>query len=108
MIKTTFKLGGEVIEVIVDKTNLMFADAATGTITTIEGLKLSRPGVLKEHPDLEGDDEWKKKAMERLKEHIKKLQGEAKKTDYIIQELTKFGYEGLFKQRAGFRPEKIR
>lgn len=107
MIKCTFKLGGEVIEVVVDQNNIMFCDVATNSITTIEGLKLSRLGVIKEHPDLEDNSAWKKIAIQRLKEHIKNMQTERKKAEYVIQELIKFGYEPLYLQRGGHRPEKI-
>ena len=108
MLKITFKLGGEIIDVVIDLNNVMFCDVSTNSITTIEGLKLDMAGVLKEHPDLEGDDEWRKKAINRLKEHFKKMEKEKEKADYIIRELTKFGYEGLMIQRAGHRPEKIK
>ena len=108
MNKITFELGGDMIEVIVDGNNLMFCDAATGTMTTIEGLKLNRSGVMKEHPDLEDNGDWRKVAMVRFKDHVKEIRTEKGKSDYVIEELIKFGYKGLFSQRAGFRPQKIR
>lgn len=107
MIIGVFQLGGEVIEVIVDKNNIMFRDASSGTTTTIHGLKLDKSGVIREHPDLKGDDEWKKKAIERLKEHIKKFKTEIQKINYIKDELEKFGYTPMYFQRAGHRPKKF-
>lgn len=107
MIKLTLKLGSELIEVIVNGNELLFYDIGTRTFTTIEGLKFSKAGVLKEFPELENNPDWKKIALERLKEHIKSLQTERDKIDYCMKELIKFGYTALFIQRAGFRPEKI-
>lgn len=107
MIIGTFSIGGDVVETIVDSNNIMFRDAGSGTTTTIHGLKLDKPGVIREHPDLKDDEEWKKKAIERLKEHIKKLKTEMQKINYINDELEKFGYTPLFFQRAGHRPKKF-
>jgi hypothetical protein len=107
MIKATFRLGGEHTEAIIDGNNLMFSDT-TGTITTIEGLKLSMGGVIKEFPDLENDKEWRRKALDRFKEHYKKMKGENEKLNYVKGELEKHGYIPLFKQRAGFRPQKFK
>ena len=41
--------------VIIDKDNTMFRDTSSMTTTTIHGLKLSKEGVIKEHPDLKDD-----------------------------------------------------
>lgn len=106
--KITFRLGGDNIEVIIEGNNLLFSDISTGTITTIEGLKISKVGVVKEFPDLKNDLEWKKKALDRFKENIKSMKSSQQKIDYIIYELNKYGYEPLFSQRAGHRPKKIR
>ena len=106
-IKLTLKLGGEIINVIIDGNVLMFVDS-NGTLTTLEGLKISKGGVIKEHPDLEENPEWRKIAIERLKEHMKNLETEERKVEYVKNELVKFGYYPLYKQRAGFRPEKFK
>ena len=103
----TFQLGGDQIEAIIDKDNIMFRDTSSGTTTTIHGLRISHAGTIKEHPDLIDNKDWKQIALERLKEHIKKLETEAKKLDYIKYELSKHGYTPLFKQRAGFRVQKF-
>lgn len=107
MIIAAFELGPDVIEVIVDSNNIMFRDASSGTTTTIHGLKLDKPGVIREHPDLKDDDEWKKKAIERLKEHIKKYKTEIQKVNYVKDELEKFGYTPKYFQRAGHRPKQF-
>lgn len=105
MIKGTMSFAGEASNIIVDGNNLMFNDTS-GKITTIEGLRIDRSGVIKEFPDLENDDEWRKKAIERLKEHMRKIETEKEKLDYVKSELEKFGWVALFKQQAGFRPVK--
>lgn len=107
MILGTFSIGSEMIEVIIDGGNTMFRDAGSGTTTTIHGLRLNKAGVIKEHPDLKDDEEWKVKAIDRLKEHIKKLKTEDKKINYVKDELIKHGYTPMFKQRAGHRPQKF-
>ena len=107
MIVASFMLGGDIVETIVDANNIMFRDAGSGTTTTIHGLKLDKQGVVREHPDLKDDEDWKKKAIERLKEHIKKYKTEIQKINYIRDELEKFGYTPLYSQRAGFRPKKF-
>ena len=107
MIQGTFQLGGDQISVIVDGNNVMFCDTSSGTTTTIHGLRLSKGGVIKEHPDLKDDENWKKKAIGRLKNHIKTFKTEDSKINYIRDELEKHGYKGLFKQRAGHRPKKF-
>lgn len=107
MIKGFFNIAGDMIIVEVDNNILSFWDSNTQQASTIEGLKLNRAGVVKEHPDLENDDEWRKKAIQRLKEHMKKFDTEDEKMDYVKKELTKHGYEPKFKQRAGWRPTKF-
>ena len=106
MITGKFRLGGDLIDVVVDENNILYGDSG-GTITSIGGLKLSKAGVIREHPDLKDDDEWRKKAIERLKEHTGKMKTETEKLNYIKKELEKYGYEAQFKQRAGFRPQKF-
>lgn len=106
MIKATFRIGGEVTEVIVDWNNIMFHDTHSQMTTSIEGLRFSKAGVLKEHPDLKDNIDWKKIAAERLKEHIKKMNNEVEKINYVKKELVKHGYKPLYYQRGGFRPKK--
>lgn len=105
MIQAQFRIGGDIIVAIVDGNNVMFGDA-DGQMTTIEGLKLSKGGVIKEFPDLENNDEWRKIVIERFKEKIKTFTSEIDKINYIKEDLIKFGYEPLFYQQAGHRPKK--
>ena len=106
-IKGSFRIASEIIEVIINGNDIMFLDE-NNTITTMDGLKISKEGTLKEFPDLKNNEEWKKLALERLKEHLKKLENNKKKLEYIKEELTKFGYEALFYQEAGHRPKKFK
>ena len=106
MIKSTFRLGGENQEVIVRGNELLFFDISSGVMTTLDGLRLSKSGSLKEFPDLKNDDEWKKKTIKRLKEKMKSFNMETEKMEYVKGELEKFGYKSLFYQRGGFRPKK--
>lgn len=106
-IRSTYRLGGEILNVLVDGTNLMFLDS-NGVVTTIEGVRISKGGVLKEFPDLEGNEDWRKIAIERLKEKVKELQTELERTIYVKDEFVKFGYEAMFYQVAGWRPKRFK
>jgi len=106
MIKGTFRFGGEIIEVVIDNNNLLFHDTHSQMTTTVDGLRLSKAGVIKEFPDLKDNKEWKKIAVKRLKEHVKKITGEINKLNYVKGELNKHGYEPLYYQRGGHRPKK--
>ncbi len=107
MINATFKLAGDIISVKVEGNNLGFFDEGSGQLTTLEGLRFSKAGVLKEFPDLKDDSDWKIKAIDRLKEHMKNKKTEMEKMLYVKGELNKFGYETLYYQRAGHRPKKF-
>lgn len=107
LMKGTFQFGSDIIEAVFDGNSLMFMDVSTGMITTPEGLRISKDGVMKEFPDLEKNEDWKKEAIKRLKDHIKTFPTLDKKLDYVKDELIKYGYTPLFKQKAGFRPKKF-
>lgn len=107
MIKATLKFASELVEVVWSEQGLMFFDVSSGQITTIEGLRLDKSGVIKEFPDLKDDDEWRKKAIERFKIKIKSFNTEMEIIKYCIEELKKFGWQPLTLQRGGFRPQKI-
>jgi hypothetical protein len=108
MIKITLKFGGDVFEAIIRGNELFFSDVSSGVITTIEGLRLSKAGVLKEFPDLKDDRDWRLKAIQRFKEKIKTIPTEDKTIEYVKEELIKFGWTPLIKQRAGWRPIKYK
>lgn len=106
MILGTFKLASEIQEVIVRGTELLFHQQ--GLVTSVEGLKLSKKGVEKEFPDLMGKEDWRKEAINRLKEHIKNMKTEEERMNYVKEELIKQGYTALFWQKAGWRPTKFK
>jgi hypothetical protein len=100
----TFSLANQITEIIVRGNELLFHEG--GMITSVDGIRFSKAGVLKEFPDLKDNEDWKKQAIIRLKEHIKKMNSEMEAMNYVKDELTKQGYTPLFMQRAGFRPAK--
>ena len=108
MLKLTLQFGGDNSEIIIRGNELLFFDIGSGMLTTIEGLKLSKSGCIKEFPDLKDDEEWKRKSIQRLKENMNKFNTEMEKMNYVKEELTKQGYEALFYQRGGFRPQKFK
>lgn len=108
MIKAQFRLAGDIVDVIVRGNELLFMDVGTGMITPITGLRFSKAGVLKEHPDLKDNPDWKKITIDRLKDHMNKLEREFDKLAYVRDELNKFGYTALHYQRAGHRPQKFK
>lgn len=108
MIRATFRLASEILNVVIKGNDIILLDS-NNTMTTLDGLKFSYEGVIKEFPDLKDKDEWRKEALGRLKEHIKTFKTEKEKLYYIKDELTNFcGYEALYIQKAGFRPERFK
>ena len=108
MIGLIFQLGPEIIEVRVDNNNVQFRNnQSNGMFTTIEGLKLNKVGVIREFPDLKDNDDWQNIARERFKEKIKSMNTEMERENYIVADLKKYGYVPKYRQRQGFRVEKI-
>jgi len=107
-----FELAGDVVIVKIVGFNVTFATSQVELTQfyPIEALRLSKTGMLREHPDLKGMSEWdmKLETIKRLKEHIKKLKTEDKIKDYIIEELSKQGYSIKMIKRKGFRPQKVK
>lgn len=98
----TFEFGNEVIIVRIKGHNVLFSTSQTNfqNFYPIEGLKLSKDGILKEHPDLKNlsDDEIRKEGIRRFKKKIVDLGGENEIKDYIVNELSSIGYS-LLKRR---------
>ena len=108
MIDLLFSFGHDVVLVRIDNHNLQFANTSQGAqMSTIDGLKLSKQGVEVEFHDLVGDDNWRDKAINRFKEKIKTMQSEQEITEYVINDLKKYGYKPMYKQKIGFRREKL-
>jgi len=109
MITLLFGFGNDKILISVNENQVYFSSTAYGTQKApIEGLNISKEGVVKEFPDLEGDVEWRVKAIQRFKEKISSFKTEKEKAEYIIEDLRKFGYIPEQIQKEGFRPEKIK
>jgi len=109
LIGLIFQLGPEIVEVRVDNNNILFRNNATnGMFATIDNIKLNKVGVIKEHPDLKDNEAWKNIAIQRFKEKINNMKTEMERADYIIEDLKKFGYKPLYRQRKGFRVERLK
>lgn len=108
MIGLIFYYGQEIIYIRVDGHNVNFSNSTFGAVeTSIDGLKLNKSGVLKEHPDLKDRDDWKEEAIKRFKDLINVMKTEESIAEYLIQDLKKYGYVPKWKQKAGFRRIKI-
>lgn len=108
MIGIIFGFGSETLEVRVMGNDVYFRTSQFMQFTTIDGLKLSKVGVIKEFPDLKGNDDWNKIAISRFKEKIKKMNNEKEAAEYLIEDLRKYGYKPLYMQKKGFRPQKLK
>lgn len=105
MIDILFNFGPEVILVKIESASVYLGSTKYGAqVSTIEGLQLSKVGVIKEHPDLKDNPRWKEEAIKRFKEHVKNLPDEKARANYIIEDLKKFGYIPKKMQVKGFRP----
>jgi len=86
----------------------MFYDIGNNLLSPIDGLKFNRTGVVKEFPDLEFDNEWRAKSIDRFKEHFREIKTEQAKVSYVITELSKNGYTPMYTKRKGWRAQPIR
>jgi hypothetical protein len=108
MIDVLFTLGPDTVLIRIDGSNLLFTNvSANSWLVPIENLKLSQKGVVKEFPDLDGDEEWKEKAIERFKNHVKKLETDEEKMDYVVKDLAKYGYVLKAYQKKGGRMVRV-
>ena len=107
-IQIVFQRGSDRMAIRVIGSNVLFIDLQTRMVSPIEGLKFNKQGVIKEHPDLKDDPEWKQKAIKRFVDKIKELPSESKRVEWLIKEMKNMSYKPLYKQRDGFRTEKIK
>ena len=108
MIEALFKRLNEVVIVRVNGHKVEFGSTIYGAkMATIDGLKLDFNGTIKEFPDLKDDLDWRKKAIERFKDHIKTLKNDEEILSYLIGELRTKGYQPQLKQKQGHRAERI-
>jgi len=103
-----FRFGAEAAEVRVIDKNLYFRTSSHQQWGDIDGLKLDKQGVIKEHPDLKDNKDWQKIAKKRLKEKLRKMKTEKERIKYVIEDLKGYGYKAEVIQEDGFRPQKIR
>ena len=103
-----FTRGIELVEVRINGSDLNFRTDDYQSFVTIDSLKLSKQGVLKEHPDLADVSNWREVAIQRLKEKVKGMSDEKERINYVIKELKQQGYTPKFLQKSGFRPIKIK
>jgi hypothetical protein len=109
MIGIVFQFGSEVVETRIEGTNIQFRTSAFGSqFYPFESLHLSMEGVIKEFPDLEGDEQWREKAIERFKKEMKSLANENHIADYVVKDLQKFGYVPMYRQKQGHRVEVLK
>lgn len=108
MIGLIFYYGTDIIYIRIDGHRVTFSNSSFGAVeSTIEGLKLSKSGVIKEYPDLKDRDDWKEEAIRRFKEVINIMKDEESVAEYIIQDLKKYGYVPKWKEKQGFRRVKL-
>lgn len=101
-------MGSERTIIRVIGNNILFIDLQTNQVAPLEGLKFNKVGVIKEYPDLENDENWKQKSIQRFVDKIKSFPTETEKVEWLIKEMAGMGYTALYKQRDGHRPQKIK
>ena len=108
MIGIMFEFGNEIVEVRVNGNNVLFRNDPLSGFVPIENIKLSREGAIKEFPDLEDNEDWRREALKRFNDKIKLIDSEIEVVNYIKEDLQKYGYKPIAIQREGFRVQKIR
>ena len=109
MIDILFSFGTEHILIRIDGNRVTFGNTLYGAkMATIEGLKISQEGTIKEFPDLKDNPEWRSIAIQRFKEHISSLAGETEIAEYLITDLKKWGYIPRKIYKQGFRAVDIK
>jgi hypothetical protein len=104
MIEVIFYFGTDIVMVRINGHRVTFVNSTFGAVESpIEGLKLSKAGVIKEHPDLVDREDWKDEAIKRFKDKIIELDKEEAIAEYVINDLKNYGYVPKWKQKKGFR-----
>ncbi len=108
MIGVIFQFGSEMVNVEIVGTELRFKTSDYNSQSVpIEALQLNREGVIKEFPDLRYAEDWKQKAIERLKMKIKDMSNEMERINFVITDLKSFGYVPMYYQKQGHRVTKF-
>ena len=108
MIFIIFSFGNEIIKVTVDGKDISFSTSQSPQEVKLDRLRLSKEGCLKEFPDLREDQDWRNKSIERFNQKIQRMKNEEEISQYLIEDLRKVGYIPMYKQRKGFRAERIK
>ena len=76
--------------------------------STLEGLKFSVAGIVKEFPDLKDNKIGyiKREGLRRFKEHLKTMKTEKDTVRYLRDDMKKHGYKLISVHRKGFRSQK--
>ena len=98
----------EMVEVRVDGNRVLFRSGMSPQWATIDGLQISYQGVCKEFPDLEGETNWRARAIERFREELLSYKTEEDKMDYVVNDLKKHGYIPKYVQKGGHRVKRIK
>lgn len=108
MIDLIFSRADEIIFVRIKGNNITFRNSSSGMLeSSIDGLRFIKTGVVKEFPDLKDNPEWDSISKARFKDKIKSMENEDDIADYILSDLKKHEYKPMWKQKQGFRREKI-
>lgn len=109
MIEVIFYFGTEISMVRIRGNHVTLCSSSQGSVeATIDGLKLSKSGVVKEFPDLKDKENWREESIIRFKQRIKDFKSEEAVAEYLIEDLKKFGYVPKYKQVMGFRRVAIK
>lgn len=105
MIGIIMQQGTEIYKIVIDGNNIKISD--TQSEATIENIKFSKSGVIREFPDLKDNPSWRSEAIKRFKAKLSTFHTEGEKAEYIISDLRKYGFIPRYKQKSGHRVEKI-
>ena len=109
MIYVFFEHFGEKVLIEINGKQVWFSTTNFGPVKApIDKLKINYKGAVKEFPDLENREDWKDEAIRRFKIKIESMQNEDQIARYLIEDLKKYSYIPLYKQKPGWRPEVIK
>ena len=108
MIGLIFRFATDIVEVRISGNTVLFRNSTFGSAyATIDGIQLNYEGVIREFPELKDSVTWRSEAVAKFKDKIKDLNDETKIVHYVVEDLTKFGYVLIARQKQGHRVEKI-
>lgn len=108
MIDVIFQYGSEIVMVRVINENVLFSTSQyASAFVPIDGIRLNHVGVVREFPDLKDKADWRNQAIIRFKEKLKSMKTETEKMNYVILELTKYGYQAIWWKQEGHRQKRL-